>query len=224
MFWNSDLFDLVEYGAEDIGQLAENQRLFWVRLAVESGATLVVATAHFTWTGNIREITEQINVRVGEAEAAAERLDDLVRPDEPLLLMGDFNDYIHPIRMLRMAGFDDSFMALGLEPVITFPAFPIPHQPPELVDCMMHRGPIRPTLTSVVDFYAQGFPPSDHKPVLTTYRLDERGLADVHVARSYPPAWRRRWALRAGSTSRSFSRPAASFDRMTSARFATGTW
>ena len=175
VFWNSDLFDLVEYGAEDIGQLAENQRLFWVRLAVESGATLVVATAHFTWAGNIREITEQINVRVGEAEAAAERLDDLVRPDEPVLFMGDFNDYIHPIRMLRMAGFDDSFMALGLEPVITFPAFPIPHQPPELVDWMMHRGPIRPTLTSVVDFYAQGFPPSDHKPVLTAYRLDERG-------------------------------------------------
>jgi len=173
VFWNADHFDLVEFGAEDIGQLAENQRLFWVRLAVESGATVVIATAHFTWTGNIREITEQINVRVGEAEASAACLDALVGPDEPVLFMGDFNDYIHPIRMLRIAGFDDSFMALGLEPVITYPAFPIPHQPPELLDWMMHRGPIRPTLTSVVDFYDQGFPPSDHKPVLTTYKLDQ---------------------------------------------------
>ena len=175
VFWNSDLFELDEYGAHDIGQLAENQRLFWVRLALESGGTMVVATAHFTWTGNIREITDQINVRVQEAESAAAYLETLVRPDEPVLFMGDFNDYIHPIRMLRIAGFDDSFMALGLEPVITFPAFPIAHQPPELLDWMMHRGPIRPTLTSVVDFYAQEFPPSDHKPVFTTYVLEERG-------------------------------------------------
>ena len=36
---------------------------------------------------------------------------------------------------------------------------------------MMHRGPIRPTLTSVVDFFIDEIPPSDHKPILTTYTV-----------------------------------------------------
>lgn len=173
IFWNTDLFDLVEYGAEEIGQMNENRRLFWVRLSRDSGDTILVATAHFTWNGNFREVGERINVRVGEAEAAAAHLDELVHEGEPVLFIGDFNDYLHPLRVLRMAGFEDSFMALGRVPVITYPAFPIPHQPPELLDWMLHRGPIRATLTSVVDFYVQEFPPSDHKPVLTTYVLDE---------------------------------------------------
>ena len=174
VFWNSDLFELVEYGAEDIGILEDLRRLFWVRLARESDETLVVATAHFSWTGNIRELTENVNVRVSQAEAAAAALEVLVHRDEPVLFMGDFNDFLHPLRMLRIAGFEDSFMALGQEPAITYPAFPITHQPPELLDWMMHRGPIRPTLTSVVDFHLQQVAPSDHKPVVTSYLLTEK--------------------------------------------------
>jgi len=173
IFWNTDLFELVDYGAQDIGILEEKRRLFWVRLSRGSGNTLVVATAHFSWTGNVREITERINVRVEQAEAAAASLDDLVRPDEPVLFMGDFNDSIHPLRVLRIAGFDDSFMALGRVPAATYPALPIAQQPPELLDWMMHRGPIRPTLTSVVDFHVGFVPPSDHKPILTSYVLED---------------------------------------------------
>jgi endonuclease/exonuclease/phosphatase family metal-dependent hydrolase len=176
VFWNTDLFELVDYGAQGIGTLEEMRRLFWVRLARGFGSTLVVATAHFSSTGNIREITERINVRVEQAEAAAASLDELVRPDEPVLFMGDFNDFIHPLRILRLSGFDDSFMALGRVPDITYPALPIAQQPPELLDWMMHRGPIRPTLTSVVDFHVGFVPPSDHKPISTTYMLlDESG-------------------------------------------------
>jgi len=52
-----------------------------------------------------------------------------------------------------------------------FPAFPISYQVPELLDWMMHRGRIRPTLTSVVDFHVRSVPPSDHKPILTTYEF-----------------------------------------------------
>ncbi|MCH7668146.1 MAG: endonuclease/exonuclease/phosphatase family protein [Acidobacteria bacterium] len=171
IFWNTDLFELVDYGAVDIGMLEENRRLFHVRLQTTTGVTVVIATAHFSWSGNVREITEDVNIRIGQAERAAVALDSLVGPDEPVLFMGDFNGYIHPLRKLRNAGFDDSFMSVGRQPSMTFPAFPIARQPPELLDWMMHRGPIRPTLTSVIDFHVAGFPPSDHKPILTTYQL-----------------------------------------------------
>jgi endonuclease/exonuclease/phosphatase family metal-dependent hydrolase len=172
IFWNTDLFGLVDHGAEDIGMIEKERRLFWVRLETAAGATVVVATAHFSWTGNIREVTENINVRVEQAQRSADALAGIAADNEPVLFMGDFNDYIHPLRILRYEGFDDSFMALGREAVITYPAFPLAQQPPELLDWMMHRGPIRPTLTSVVDFHIGEIPPSDHKPVLTTYVLD----------------------------------------------------
>ena len=171
IFRNSQLFELDEYGAEDIGMLEELRRLFWVRFVTERGSTLVVATPHFTQTGNQREITEHANVRIGQAVRGVASLDKLVRTNEPVLLMGDFNDYIHPLHMLRAGGFDDSFNALGRETPVTYPALPLPRQPPELLEWMMHRGPIRPTLTSIVDFYVGETPPSDHKPILTTYQL-----------------------------------------------------
>ncbi len=171
IFWNTHLFDLVECGAEDIGILEERRRLFWVRLGIRGGRTIVVATAHFSWTGEPEHVPEQGNVRIGQAEAAVVALGALVNEDEPVLFMGDLNDYIHPIRVLRDAGFVDSFAALGREVVVTYPARPLQHAPPQVLDWMMHRGPIRPTLTSVVDFYLDEMPPSDHKPILTTYVL-----------------------------------------------------
>ncbi len=171
IFWNSDLFELVDYGAEDIGILEETRRLFWVRLANDSGDTIVIATAHLSWLWDAGESGEWVTVRVAQAEAAAVSLGEFVRPDEPVLLMGDFNDYLYPIQILRDVGFEDSFEALGRVPVATHPAFPASQEPPTLLDWMMHRGPIRPTLTSVVDFYFEEFSPSDHKPILTTYTV-----------------------------------------------------
>jgi exonuclease III len=105
IFWNSRLFDLAEYGAEDIGILEENRRLFWVRLTDEFGGTIVVATAHFSWLEEAGETGEWVTVRVAQAGAAAESLQELTRPNEPVLFMGDFNDYLHPIEVLRDAGF-----------------------------------------------------------------------------------------------------------------------
>ena len=171
IYWNPQLFDLVEYGTRDIGMHEELRRLFWVRLRIPGERTIVVATAHFSWTGERDHLPEQSNVRIAQAEAAVAALDGLLNEDEPVLFMGDFNDYIHPIRILRDAGFVDSFAALGREVVATYPARPLQSAPPQLLDWMMHRGPIRPTLTSVVDFYVDEMPPSDHKPILTSYVL-----------------------------------------------------
>jgi endonuclease/exonuclease/phosphatase (EEP) superfamily protein YafD len=169
IFWNPHIFDLAEYGTRDIGILEELRRLFWVRLRIPGERTIVVATAHFSWTGEREHLPEQGNVRIAQAEAAVSALDGLVTEGEPVLFMGDFNDYIHPIRVLREAGFVDSFAALGRGVVVTYPARPLLSAPPQLLDWMMHRGRIRPTLTSVVDFYVDEVPPSDHKPILTSY-------------------------------------------------------
>ena len=169
IFWNSHLFELVDHGAEDIGILEKSRRLFWARLVNEAGMTVVVATAHFSWLWDAGESGEWVAVRMAQAEAAAVSLGELARPDVPMLFMGDFNDYLYPIEVLRDVGFEDSFQALGRKPDITHPAHPMAHEPPTLLDWMMHRGPIRPTLTGVVDFYFGESSPSDHKPILTTY-------------------------------------------------------
>ncbi len=171
IFWNSDLFELVDYGAEDIGILQEKRRLFWVRLANESGVTVVVATAHFTWLWEPGESGEWVTARVDQAKSAVDTLGALARSDEPVLFMGDFNDYLYPLQVMRDAGFADSFEALGRVPVMTHPALPGSAEPPTLLDWMMHRGPIRLTLTSVVDSFVDEIPPSDHKPILTTYTV-----------------------------------------------------
>ena len=170
IYWNTEVFDLVGYGAEDIDIIGENRRLFWVRLASGSGATLVIATAHFTWLPEAGTSGEWVTVRVTEAHAAVAALEKVNRPGEPVLFMGDLNDYLYPIDVLRDGGFEDSFTSLGRAPEITHPAFSTT-EAPTLLDWMMHRGPIRPTLTSVPDFYVDGIPPSDHKPIMTTYTL-----------------------------------------------------
>jgi endonuclease/exonuclease/phosphatase family metal-dependent hydrolase len=170
IYWNADVFELVEYGAVDIGIIEEERRMFWVRLRCPTGDTLVVATAHFTWLREAGPSGEWVTVRVNQAKAAVVALDEVGESGEAVLFMGDFNDYLYPIDVLRNGGFEDSFHALGRSPVITHPAFPT-SESPTLLDWMMHRGPIRPTLTSVVDFYLDGTPPSDHKPILTTYSL-----------------------------------------------------
>ena len=170
IYWNTQNFDLVEYGAEDIGILEPARRLFWVRLVATPGVTVVVATAHFSWLRDAGASGAWVTVRVAQAEAAVVALDEVAELYEPVLFMGDFNDYLYPIDVLRDGGFKDSFEALGRAPAITYPAFPTAESP-TVLDWMMHRGPIRPTLTSVVDFYVDGVPPSDHKPILTTYSL-----------------------------------------------------
>ncbi len=174
IFWDAGLFDALGYGTADINILAEGRCLFWVRLRIkDTGSTMIVATAHFDWFDNTRELTERINVRVEQAERTVEALDALAGDDEPVLFMGDLNDDWHPLAVLREAGFADSFTALGRDPVPTHPAPPMKSTyPPRTHDWMLHRGPIRPLLTAVIDAYVGDLPGSDHKPVATTYRIE----------------------------------------------------
>jgi len=176
IFWDTGAFDLVEYGTADVGILETDRYLSWARLQIEAtDSTMIVATAHFDWFGNAREVTEHINVRVEQAERTVAALDGLAGNDEPVLFMGDLNDDWHPLAVLRKAGFADSFTALGRSPVATHPVPPMASEsPPRTYDWMLHRGPIRPLLTAVIDLYVGDLPGSDHRPVATTYRLDPR--------------------------------------------------
>ncbi len=174
IFWNVDLFDAVEHGTFDINILKRSRFLFWVRLLVEgTGSTILVANAHFDWIDNTKELTDRINVRVEQAELTVEALDALAGDDEPELFMADLNDDSHPVTVLRAAGFADSFRALGRVPVPTHPTPPMKSEyPPRTHDWMLHRGPIRPLLTAVIDAYVGDLPGSDHRPVATTYRIE----------------------------------------------------
>ncbi len=174
IFWDAGLFEAAEHGTVDINILEPSRHLFWVRLRIaHTGSTMLVATAHYDWVGNTRELTERFNVRIEQAERTVEALDSLAGEDEPVLFMGDLNDDWHPLGVLRDAGFADSFAALGRAPEPTHPALPLNGSPPPRTnDWMLHRGPIRPLLTSVIDADAGDLPGSDHRPVATTYRIE----------------------------------------------------
>jgi endonuclease/exonuclease/phosphatase family metal-dependent hydrolase len=49
IYWASTAFELVEHGAEEVGHLEPDRRLFWVRLRLKpSQKTIFIATAHLT--------------------------------------------------------------------------------------------------------------------------------------------------------------------------------
>ncbi|BAW80469.1 endonuclease/exonuclease/phosphatase [Candidatus Nitrosoglobus terrae] len=174
IYWNRSLFNLIEYGAEEVGILEQWRRLFWVRLQanVTDTTTLLVATAHYTWPGNSKERIDRINVRVEQALNTIKILNQLEKPTTALLFMGDFNDHYLPLQVLQKAGLTNCFTALGRNPQITRPVIPDAVHPPEVVDWILHRGSIQPMNCSTADFFLSGnIAPSDHKPLLATYRL-----------------------------------------------------
>lgn len=173
IYWNRELFSLLSYGAEEIGLLEPLRRLFWVRLRpwITEAPDLLVTTAHYTWPGNALEQANMVNIRTTQAANTIEALERLAEPSEPLLFMGDLNDYYHPLRVLREGGLIDSFTGLGRIPQITRPVLPTSRHTPEVVDWILHRGPLRPMTSEAVDFYIGDIAPSDHKPIVVTYRM-----------------------------------------------------
>lgn len=173
IYWNTHLFELVSYGAEQIGILEPLRRLFWVRLKVRGlQRTLMVATAHYSYQGTEREKNEGINPRIEQARKTIDALNKLSFEEETVLFMGDLNDSVNAIRVLKSGGLQDSFSALGSPLVPTHPAIPTSLGTlPQVIDWQFHKGPIRVMNTSVVDYFHGDIAPSDHKPVVTTYVL-----------------------------------------------------
>lgn len=171
LYWNRDLFEMVEYGVEDINICEPLRRMFWAQLRLNdgSGRTLFVSTAHLTYDGHTEIVSSEKMLRMGQARAAVAALDRLRHPDEPQLFMGDMNDQFHVIRILGEAGFVDCFRAMGRLPRFTHPAAPTAVGMPCTIDWLMQRGSLRAMNAEVPDFYDGDLAPSDHKPVLATY-------------------------------------------------------
>jgi endonuclease/exonuclease/phosphatase family metal-dependent hydrolase len=102
-----------------------------------------------------------------------EALRKLIPSGQPALICGDFNDPVHPSRILNQAGFSEVFNTLGLVPPVTFPSVPITDEidTNEAIDKIMASGPLRPLLATVPAFHFQRTVVSDHWPVMAVYEL-----------------------------------------------------
>jgi endonuclease/exonuclease/phosphatase family metal-dependent hydrolase len=173
IFWRDDLFELESHGAEPVGILEPWRRLFWVRLSLVggSGPSLFVSTAHFTWHGHeVCKATER-NVRVQQARDTVAAIAHSSWPGEAVLFMGDLNDSGEPILLLRDEGFRDCFAELGQHSTFTYPAAPTHGGVPQSIDWIMCKGPVKPLLAHVIDFYQGDLAPSDHKAVMSVFEL-----------------------------------------------------
>lgn len=181
LWWRRDLFAPVEHGAEDVGILSPDARLFWVRLRPrETGAPdLLLSTAHLTWPGHPDERADLGNRRVGQARAVAAQLERLAG-DGACLFTVDINDIGPPQWELGNAGFLDSFTALGRHSPVTHPVVPTVApgpigtrlsplaSPPKAIDWIFVRGPLAVRSSEVAEFFHDGHAPSDHHPVVAT--------------------------------------------------------
>ena len=87
--------------------------------------------------------------------------------------MGDMNDAVNVIRHLRAADFVDSFTSSGSPFSPTHPVRPTADGIPQTIDWQFHKGPIRSLGSFVGEYFLDDIAPSDHRPVSTTYGLDD---------------------------------------------------
>ncbi|CAF3561938.1 unnamed protein product [Rotaria sp. Silwood1] len=196
IYWNSNLFNMMEYGYHDIGMMEPLRRLFWVLLKIKipeqtiegknqstsiNIQQILVATAHFTWEGHTQELTTNINLRKQQAQCAITILNDLQSkfndPHLAVLFMGDLNENFHPRRILREAGFIDCFSTLRLPCLPTHPQRPSISHEDNLSDCaldwIMQNNYARPILANVLRnlLCTGGYSVSDHCPVMCIYEI-----------------------------------------------------
>lgn len=184
LWWRRELFEPVAFGVRDVGILDPTAGLFWVRLRTAGGSELVFATAHLTWPGHAEERATGVNQRVPQARAIVAALDELAGAG-PCLFTSDVNDIGGPLWELGNAGFLDSFTALGSPAPPTHPVVPMPfssgrgtrlspvQSPAKAIDWIFSRGPVHARTGEAVEFFHDGSAPSDHKPVVATFTLDE---------------------------------------------------
>jgi endonuclease/exonuclease/phosphatase family metal-dependent hydrolase len=189
LWWRESRFAIVEYGADDVGILDTDARLFWVRLRErETGSPLLFATAHLTWPGHRDEQADLRNRRALQAARIVERLGSLSQDDAPCLFTCDINDIGPANWAFGNAGFLDSFSALGQHSPVTHPVVPIPYSeevgtrlsplasPQKAIDWLFHRGRLICRSSEVGDYFHHGSAPSDHRPVLATYTIPGSGI------------------------------------------------
>ena len=178
IWWNNDVFELVEYGAEEFGiEAYPNRRLFWVRLnVIDRPATFFVGDVHLSDSGLAAELEEGRNSRVYETKAIIGSLRRLVKEGEPALLLGDFNDSLAPLGQLFLAGYESPWARLHQLPPPTMPAFPdrllgYGFASNFVLDWIVANKNARPLSVSSPHVYVDNVPPSDHWPIQAIYEL-----------------------------------------------------
>ena len=178
IYWNADLLEEVAHGAEAIGHVEPERRLFWARLRLRaSGRTIYFSTAHLTPPGASDEIDTGVSPRVPQLKRIAAELTRLVQEGEPAFFMGDMNDAWHPQRILLQAGYVNCFAALGMQSPPTYQCYPTTNVPPgartltQAIDLLVANRHARPVAASVPQCYAGDVAPSDHWPVQAIYQL-----------------------------------------------------
>ena len=178
VYWSKALFESVEYGAEDVGHLEPQRRMFWARLRLKpSSKTIFVATAHLSSPRNRDEGESGLSPRVRQLKRIAGELTRLVRQAEPAFFMGDMNDAWHPQRILKQAGFVSCFAALGMQSPPTFQCYPTANIQPgeptvtEAIDLIVANKYARAVAAGVPQCYGEDTAPSDHWPVQAVYQL-----------------------------------------------------
>ncbi|CAF1151933.1 unnamed protein product [Rotaria sp. Silwood1] len=194
IYWNGNLFDIVEYGIVDIGMKEPLRRLFWVLLKVKTlkltteeqmksekiiTQQILIATAHYTWEGHAEEHTTNINLRQQQAQRTATALHALQSkfgdPHLAMLFMGDLNENFHPRRILHEAGFIDCFSALRLPCLPTHPQRPSTPKEDFLGDCPLdwitQNNYARPILANVLRNLIYNESPLKTSPLPDLYNI-----------------------------------------------------
>jgi endonuclease/exonuclease/phosphatase family metal-dependent hydrolase len=178
IYWSKAVFEKIEHGAEEVGHVEPERRLFWARLQLKSlDRTIFVATAHLTSRLHSNERETGVSPRVRQLKRIAEALTRLVSEGEPGFFMGDMNDAWHPQRVLQQAGFISCFAALGMQSPPTFKCYPTANVQPgeptitEAIDVITANKYARAIAASVPQCYRGDIAPSDHWPVQAIYQL-----------------------------------------------------
>ena len=178
IYWKKDLFGKIAHGAEAVGHVEPERRLFWARLETKAtGRTIFVSTAHLTSPRRKEELETGQSPRVGQLRRISDALGRLVPQGEPAFFMGDMNDPRQPQRILGEAGFTSCFAALGLQSPPTFQCYPAANIEPgeptitEAIDLIAANSHARAIAASVPECFHGDIAPSDHWPVHAVYEL-----------------------------------------------------
>lgn len=185
IYWNANLLEEVQHGAEDIAIKSDAyRRLFWVRLRLRdtgrsnAGRTLFVATAHYTFQEHPDEIKTGLSPRAEQAYHTVQVLNGILRDNEPGFFMGDLNDPVVPVHILADAGWRNCFARLELLPPSTWPALPTTRVVPwevltnQTIDWILSNDKARPIAACAPRYFLEDFTPSDHWPVQAVYEIE----------------------------------------------------
>lgn len=173
IYLKKDIGKIQGFGLHPLAMPEIFRGLFWVKIQLASGKELRVCTMHLTHQLNADEVRTGMPYRHKQAHEVASFLNHFDK-DCPTVICGDFNDPVHPCRILQeTGGFKDVFSLLGVPAPVTFPC---PFLSDELylveaIDKIMIRGEIRPLMATSPHFHTQGQVLSDHWPVMAMLEI-----------------------------------------------------